>query len=358
MKLLNYIFLFAALWTFASCSEEELIGGRVDYSTPYVLTDNPNDSVAHRCYQIYEKYQVPVFFKDTLTRTYIGLDIYGDSIFRYETLDLNWDFTSHTGADVEYRHHYITDPAQQMKALDFVETYLSIVSEKMRPFCILLTDTTEVISAQSTETPEYIVNFRVLTLSQMLGEESDPAQDTARCEEIIRSMVWGKVQAADQVVARFGSVSSKEHWYERPWKPDANDPNNNNLGCTYQYTGYNWMLTYTYLYDEEEIPYILKSFGWTEEQFDTIRYEMFKDIGQFGFIVGDRYSGAFKSPDADYDLECYVNTMLDLSYDEFMDRYGMSPLVVEKYNILYNYISGELGVDLKKGSKSVRRRNE
>lgn len=353
MKFLNYIFMFAALWTLASCSEEELTGGRVDYSTPYVLTDNPDDSVAHRCYQIYERYQVPVYFKDTLTRTYIGLDIYGDSIFRYETLDLNWNFTSHTGADVEYRHHYITDPAQQMKALDFVDTYLSLVSEKMRPFCILLTDTTEVISAQKTETPEFTSSFRVLVLSQMLGRESDPAQDTARCEEIIRSMVWGRVQAADQVVARFGSVSSKENWYERPWKPDPYDPNNNNLGCSYQYTGNSWILAYDFLYDDEQIPDILSYYGWTMEEFETVRDELFKDIGQFGFICGAKYISTSESPDADYDLEYYVNTMLDLSYDEFMDRYGMSPLVVEKYNILYDYISGELGVDLTKGSGSA-----
>lgn len=355
MKMLNSLLLILALSLTAACSEEELTGNLVDYSTPYVLTDNPDDPVAHRRYLIYEKYQVPVYFRDTLTSTYVGLDIYGDSIFRYETLDLNWDFTSHTAKDVEYRHHYITDAEKQMEALDFVDTYLSLVSDKMRPFCILLTDTTEVITAQSTEKPEFIVNFRVLVLSQMLkaeGEEpEDPEQpeegnDTARVDEIIRSMVWGRVQADERVKAKFGSISSKENWYERPWKPSETDPNNNNLGCSYQYTAYNWTLAYDFLYDDEQIPYILSGEGWTMEEFAVIRDEMFKDIGQFGFITGDKYTSTYKSPDADYDLEYYVNKMLELGHDEFMKRYGMSPLVVEKYNILYDFIAGELGVDL------------
>lgn len=350
MKILKNIMLIVALCCFSACSEEELTGNLVDCSTPYVIVDNPDDAVAHRCYQIYEKYQVPVFFRDTLTRTFLGLDIYGDSLFRYETIDMNWNFTSHTGADIEYRHHYITDEAKQMEALDFVETYLSLVSEKMRPFCILLTDTTEVISAQSTETPEFIVNFRALVLSQILqeeGQEPETGRDTLRAQEIIRSMVWGRVQANDRVKARFGAISSKENWYERPWKPSPNDPNNNNLGCSYQYTGDSWILSYNYLYSEEDIPDILSAYGWTFEEFTVIRDELYKDIGQFGFICGDKYVNTSKSPDADYDLEYYVNKMLELSYDEFMKRYGMSPLVVEKYNILYDFIAGELGVDLK-----------
>lgn len=355
MKILNSLMLILALSLTAACSEEELTGNLVDYSTPYVLTDNPDDPVAHRRYLIYEKYQVPVYFRDTLTSTYVGLDIYGDSIFRYETLDLNWDFTSHTAKDVEYRHHYITDAEKQMEALDFVDTYLSLVSDKMRPFCILLTDTTEVITAQSTEKPEFIVNFRVLVLSQMLkaeGEEpEDPEQpeegnDTARVDEIIRSMVWGRVQADERVKAKFGSISSKENWYDRPWKPDPNNPNNNNLGCSYEYTGDSWILGYDFLYDDEQIPDIMSYYGWTAEEYEIVRDELYKDIGQFGFICGAKYVSTSGSPDADYDLEYYVNKILELGHEEFMDRYGMSPLVVEKYNILYDFIAGDLGVDL------------
>ena len=76
MKILKNIMLIVALCCFSACSEEELTGNLVDCSTSYVIVDNPDDAVAHRCYQIYEKYQVPVFFRDTLTRTFLGLDIW------------------------------------------------------------------------------------------------------------------------------------------------------------------------------------------------------------------------------------------------------------------------------------------
>ena len=108
-------------------------------------------------------------------------------------------------------------------------------------------------------------------------------------------MVWGRVQANDRVKARFGAISSKENWYERPWKPSPNDPNNNNLGCSYQYTGDSWILSYNYLYSEEDIPDILSAYGWTFEEFTVIRDELYKDIGQFGFICGDKYINTSKS---------------------------------------------------------------
>ena len=233
MKILTYIYgLFLVLAIVACSKEDDLIGGKVDFSMPYVIEDNPNDPIQHRRYEIYKKYDVPVFFNDTIKKTFVGEDHYGNPVYQYETLDMNWDFTSHTGGSVSYEYTYITLPEEQNEALDFVETYLSLCSERMRPFCLFVTGSAKMISGDQETEKEYFQNFRVLLLADVLGIADEEV--TTRCKEMINSMVLGKVQNDADVVARFGSVSSTENWYEKPWKSD--DPSAGALGCSYEYT--------------------------------------------------------------------------------------------------------------------------
>ena len=46
------------------------------------------------------------------------------------------------------------------------------------------------------------------------------------------------------------------------------------------------------------------------------------------------------------DLNYYVTQMLQLGETEFMARYGASTMVKKKYQILADYITGELGINL------------
>lgn len=342
MKILTYIYGLLLVLAVAACGkEDDLIGGKVDFSMPYVIEDNPNDPIQHRRYELYKKYDVPVFFNDTIKETFVGEDHYGNPIYQYETLDMNWDFTSHTGGSVSYEYTYITLPEEQNEALDFVETYLSLCSKRMRPFCLFVTKSATMISGDQETDKEYLQNFRVLLLANVLGIPEENIE--TRCKEMINSMVLGKVQNDADVVARFGSVSSTENWYGRAWKSD--DPSAGALGCSYEYTN-NVYMGINDFYKEGDLKNIMKGAGCTEEEAVVIRENILKDIGQFGFICGNEQLDFMESPTEEYDLKFYVNTIMATGREEFLNRYGMSPLVVEKFEILATFIEDELGVEL------------
>lgn len=343
MKILTYIYGLLLVLAVAACGkEDDLIGGKVDFSMPYVIEDNPNDPIQHRRYELYKKYDVPVFFNDTIKETFVGEDHYGNPIYQYETLDMNWDFTSHTGGSVSYEYTYITLPEEQNEALDFVETYLSLCSKRMRPFCLFVTKSATMISGDQETDKEYLQNFRVLLLANVLGIPEENIE--TRCKEMINSMVLGKVQNDADVVARFGSVSSTENWYGRAWKSD--DPSAGALGCSYQYTG-EWWSSPNDFYQEGNLEDLMHYANCTtEEEAIAVRENILKDIGQFGFICGNEQLGFMESPTEEYDLKFYVNTIMATGREEFLNRYGMSPLVVEKFEILATFIEDELGVEL------------
>lgn len=46
------------------------------------------------------------------------------------------------------------------------------------------------------------------------------------------------------------------------------------------------------------------------------------------------------------DLVLYITEMLRLSRDEFEELWGDCPLVMEKYEILYDIVANKLGVEL------------
>ena len=50
-----------------SCGEDAL-KPEIDFSSPYVMQDNPSDPVQHHCYEVYKQYGVSVFFNDTITK--------------------------------------------------------------------------------------------------------------------------------------------------------------------------------------------------------------------------------------------------------------------------------------------------
>ena len=70
-------------------------------------------------------------------------------------------------------------------------------------------------------------------------------------------------------------------------------------------------------------------------------------IGQFGFVNGDPSCGNVLSPsNNEKDLVLYITEMLRLSRDEFEELWGGCPLVMEKYEILYDIVANKLGVEL------------
>ena len=345
MKHVIYLCLATVALLMVACDDSETLENSIDFSSPYVIEDS-DDPIQHRRYELYRDYGVSVFFNDTISRSYVGDDFAGEPIYRYETLDLNWEFSSHSYGSVGYEYDYIETPEEQNRALDFAETFLSKATGAMRPFCMFLVKQATVwdLSQEISERPTYLNNFRTLLVAGVESYETSQMEDVS--SSILRSMVKSRVQQNTSLVARFGSISSTDHYYARPWVTDgAND----GLGCTCRwftaYDGY-YQFVVNNCFNETTINQIMSIYLFsTIEEYEEVRAEMLADIGRFGFISGDTRSSKLKSPeDVTADLNFYIDTLLEIGKDEFVNRYGGSELVMEKYNMLVDYIENDLGV--------------
>ena len=86
-----------------ACQKEDGITPGTGFENLYTIQDDPNDSIQHKRYELYTTYGVPVFFNDTIGKVFVKTDVNGDSVFRYETLDLNWAFR-HGGRQSDLRY--------------------------------------------------------------------------------------------------------------------------------------------------------------------------------------------------------------------------------------------------------------
>lgn len=347
----------ALLIAFSSCRDDnEVLVNSLDFSSPYDIVDDPSDPIQHHRFLIYEKYGVPVFFNDTVCTRTVGQAPSGETLYRYETLDLNWNFTSHSKASVTYTYDYITDDEIKEKALDIVDSFLAHASKPVRPFSIFLPCNFHVVSNGQDETPTFHSGFRTLVIPDANLVDKNGIEEFSL--EILYSMVKARIMNNEKIVEKFGAVSGDN--YGKRWS---------GLGCKWPgidtAAGNYWSPKLMYL-----APYAFP--GMSALQFDTyghycvymsfqnglvgesqeelledfcrIRALVFSEIGRFGFICGDyeRKNGSdFTASPAKVstDLEYYIDTMLEIGSKEFRERYCSSPLVEEKFEILSDFIN-------------------
>ncbi len=350
MKKILYLI---ALLLLAACAEEEKLTHSIVYDNDFALTDNPDDAVQHERYLLYKEFGVPVYFNDTIVRKDKGTDRQGNPLYAYETVDLNWTFSGYNRS-VTYKYHYLTDPQEQLNALAYVRQYLNTVSRPMRPFSIMLADTLTVSTASKTERPYYHVGFRTLVFAQIKNLTN---KDTvaAQIQKVIKSMISDRIKANKDVCARFAHSATQKGWYYRDWNSLGNCP------TIVEWQGKSWTLSVNELFNEPpytpynnenivtrltqerpgQSPYVA-----TVAEAITIRQKMLDEMGNYGFIRGWKQTATYSPNDDGEDREYYVQAILHLGEKGFKKRYGNSKLVMEKYQILADFITNTLGVSL------------
>lgn len=346
----------AAAMLFAACASEDSITPSIEYTNDYELTDDPNDSVQHERYNIYKEFGVPVYFNDTIVRKQHGHDLSGNPIYKYETIDLQWTFFGYNSG-TKYKYVYLTDPADQMNALRYVRKYLNTVSKQMRPFNIMLADTLTRSTSSRTEKPLYHVGARSLVLAQVkdvTNEDTIQAQVNA----IIKNMIGDRITANSEVKARFANVCAEKGWYSKGIKRwEEMD----NCATITKWTKTSWVLSPNELYDEppfttyqgqDLVAVLTKDDGYNDVFVSDyvealkIRRAFIAEMAQYGFLRGWKETGNYPPYDDTEDRQYFVDAILHLGDTGFRRRYGAYSVVMEKYEILANYITNELGVNL------------
>ena len=208
------LFLLLPLLFFA-CKSEESITPAVTFERDFAVVDNAADPVQHARYEIYKKYGVPVYFNDTVA-VHGGTAPADSASRRYETVDLNWTFFGYSRG-VEYRYDYLRTAEEQLRALRFVDAYLSKISRQMRPFSVMVADTLTVSSANKVEKPIYHVGFRTLVLARVKDITVEDSVN-AQIAEIVNSMVSDRIKANRELCGEFADVSTQKGWYDLDWK--------------------------------------------------------------------------------------------------------------------------------------------
>lgn len=338
-----------------ACSEKgEEITPSLKCEDLYVVEDEPSDTVRHRIYEIYQKYGVPVYFNDTIAKIFDRTDIHGDSVFRYETMDLNWGFTSYGGW--KYSFDYMKVEEDQLLGLQIVEEFLKLTGKVLYPHAILIADRGRREKDKSVEIcsrGEMWSGFRILFLSGEWAPEDVPHIPSF----ILRGLLEAKIQNYPDDLEPFGKVTDKNCYGGIVWElanPKANDvvfpnpydelmpgvmPNPLSFSAAVledTWIGMQWWNG-------------SNSFGIVlpQEELVRLRKEVRAVIGGIGFINGNRkMGGAFTPANSSDDLKDYLQEMLNHPKEEFEAIWGEYPLVMKKYTILYNVIKDRLGVEL------------
>ena len=213
MKRLGFYICLACL-AFACQKEDEITLG-IGYENLYAIVDNPDDSIQHKRYELYTTYGVPVYFNDTIGKVFVTKDINGDSVFRYETLDLNWAFSDDNRGSVTYHVTRLTEPEQQMKALRFAEIFFQNSQPGLYPYALWLTQSCYEISSSGATSKSMITRFRNLMFAGAQNLNEGNMQTTAVTYR--NDMVQQKVQLYETELKAFYAVTDRKY-YEQMWK--------------------------------------------------------------------------------------------------------------------------------------------
>lgn len=344
--------LLISVLMLTACSEDKISGDGVDLTNEFEITDDPNDPVQHERYQIFKEYNVPVLFNDTIAKRQIGTDLYGKPVMQYETVDLNWDFDSYSNS-VQYVYDYLKTDESKMDALRFVRKFLEMCSKRMRPFSIMVANNlTSKPESSSLAEKQYVSGFRTLVFYNVSNLSDDDIKTTAR--DVIYDMVAQKVKANKDLCAMFEAVSSK--YYYRTWEELGGCPTclewskkNTLISTNNLYYGlpYNAEAGTTQAYKYDFVDLVLsRDMVEDKAEAESLRSTIVQEIGNYGFIRGGKNTGSYSPADAEEDRNYFVQAILTMGDEVFNERYGRCALVMEKYELLKDFMVNELGLEL------------
>lgn len=245
-----------------------------------------------------------------------------------ETLDLGWSFTSHTKNTWEFE--YMTDPEEQLHALNVLEDFLKTAAKPLYPYSVFIVNNAKVGDDEYSE-GDFLNLYRTLLLT---GNWTEELLGTLS-QDITRTILIQRINKFADDLEAFGAVSKKEWYGEKTWHYL-----NNAIEVGDEVSG---------LYRDWWYPTYTGVWGYTHEQAMAELVRQRSICGPFGFIGGSYpggYAGKVSPQDAGFDLSLYINEMTKRSKAEFAELWGEYPLVMKKYDIIWNVVKNRIGIEL------------
>ena len=387
MKLRHFIYsICLAGVSLTACQKEDALENTLDITSPYVLDylANSQDEIDQRRYEIYQTYGVPVFLNDVVTEEIVGTDYKGDPIYKRETLDISWEFYSDANTPYSFTYLQTVDFGEMTEekiaakkeqeladahiALNYVETYLSMAGAT-KPFSIMLLKKL----SYNGQTKEFHQRFRTLYISNA-SSYPEAAQMRAKSGEIINASVLPMVQLDEAFMDEFEAISNENHYYGKRWQADLGETFSSDMTT---FVGSPCYFKLSYAFDESKLTSLSKNStmytsiyydqnGWgayipmyglppldfckkyynNVDAIKELALELVAIAAKYGFIGGGWSNDHIYAPDVTKDVETYVLQALKLGAGGFEKRYGAYPMVMQKFNLIEDYIENVLGVSL------------
>ena len=251
-----YLYLMVALITipFAACSDnEDTTPSYADYNK-FAPADDDQSAEAKIRRDFKEQTNSYLIFNDTLSKERTGDDMYGNSVYKIETLDINFSQVG-SGNSYIYTYEYIKDDAEKQKAANFVASKLAQKMGGMMPFSIMLVeriycwtkDNNGNLIPASNKTyhivpnPTFVLGNRCLAISIENGEAFD---DDNYFNSMLEDLVYKKLSAESSYMQDFYDVIENYQHVARSYKDDLgyelgiNDDLARSLGFAKDYSRY------------------------------------------------------------------------------------------------------------------------
>lgn len=286
-KMYYFLVICFSFASVLSCSKEDKLTPSRDEVNYFSVPADATDEVSVLRREFYEKTGVHLLFNDTLRHEQRGTYEDGTPIWYTETIDFNYNISS-SGAGT-YFFDYLSDQDSREVAVGIVEEHiLPHLGEGWRPYSFLLLNKIETLNilGRRVETDCIsCVRSMAIGIGKAISMSSEEQADFSK--SILFTLVNDKVEDLD--------ASLFDEFY---------------LPCQ-QY----------YVQDYTE-------FGLSEEPADEELYEL-------GFV----YKSLWYFPDERTDRKYFVQYAVELSEEEFREKYGNYPIVMQKYEIIREIIS-------------------
>lgn len=276
-----------------SCSDdEEILEPSAAYvDNKFMVPDDVTGPEADLRREFYSSTGVYLMFDDLLSREYKGVDEFGQDVWQEERIDFNYDLTSYSTDPP--RFEFIDSQEEKESAASLVKTQIlsRIEGGKLAPFSVLL-----VKNMQTYQTKKYPYGYadayttscwRCLAIAVDELAVAEGAERDAIIVKILKDIVSAKLFV--------GSAETKDFYV-----------------LSMEYSG---------MYLDEVFD------DWDDNSDITRVYEI-------GFLSYTQGWWSDYLPYTDEDFDAYLDAVLEMSEEEFMEKYGDYPLIVTKYNVV------------------------
>lgn len=302
----NWILFLGMVLALAGCEKEEALTPSYADRDWWIVEDS-DDKVGHELFLLYEKYGIPVYVNDTIGYEERGIDAFGNPVVYYKVIDLDYSL-GQTQTDVNVRSRtekLLQNETDKLVGIHFLDEYfIPLLPEELHVNAFLLLDSLyETRLSGATYVRSDLKVFVGLT-AMAIGQVPAIAQMTSEEQagyavSILSDLAIEELNKTPDALNEFYNVSRLSTYIDYYGKICA--PANPNMPPA----------------------------PWEAYGFLTCAEEYVDHPD--GFL--------YRTITRDQDLIDFVGACYQYTEEEFTEKYGEYPLVMEKYGIMVALLS-------------------